>query len=326
MKVNIGEILSKSWKIIWKFKVLWLFGILAGCSTSSGNRFNYNTNSSDWNSSTRQMPDYFQRFFNMQPGHMFQSFFQQYTALIAVMIVLMCVLWLVFFFLGFVGKTGLIKGAAQADGGAESLKFGPLWKESMPYFWKIAGLNLMITLPVTILIIILLTGMAVAGYFSFKDGSPSMGMGALLVVAMGFFVMVLCVIGIISFILNMILDQAQNALILENKGIIEAWVRGWNIFKSAWVTFVVLAIIMAIIGGVAGLIMSIPLVTIMIPAGIGLAINKGKDIFVPIAIAAGMFILYMPVLMVLSGILQSYSQTVWTLTFLRLTAPKTQAE
>ena len=32
--MNYGEILSKAWKIIWKNKILWLFGILAGCSAS----------------------------------------------------------------------------------------------------------------------------------------------------------------------------------------------------------------------------------------------------------------------------------------------------
>jgi hypothetical protein len=33
MKFNIdlGEIITKSWKITWKFKVLWIFGILSGC-------------------------------------------------------------------------------------------------------------------------------------------------------------------------------------------------------------------------------------------------------------------------------------------------------
>ena len=38
--MDIGDVLSQSWKIIWKHKVLWIFGLLAGCgtaSTSTGN-------------------------------------------------------------------------------------------------------------------------------------------------------------------------------------------------------------------------------------------------------------------------------------------------
>ena len=34
--MNFGEILTKAWKIIWKFKVLWIFGILASCGQGGG--------------------------------------------------------------------------------------------------------------------------------------------------------------------------------------------------------------------------------------------------------------------------------------------------
>jgi len=33
--MDFGEILSKAWKTIWKHKILWLFGLLAGCSAAS---------------------------------------------------------------------------------------------------------------------------------------------------------------------------------------------------------------------------------------------------------------------------------------------------
>ncbi len=32
MNFNFGEVLSRAWQIIWKHKVLWIFGILASCS------------------------------------------------------------------------------------------------------------------------------------------------------------------------------------------------------------------------------------------------------------------------------------------------------
>ena len=34
--MNYSEILSRAWQIIWKHKVLWIFGILAGCANSGG--------------------------------------------------------------------------------------------------------------------------------------------------------------------------------------------------------------------------------------------------------------------------------------------------
>jgi len=32
--MNYGDILEKTWKIIWKHKILWLFGVLAGCGAA----------------------------------------------------------------------------------------------------------------------------------------------------------------------------------------------------------------------------------------------------------------------------------------------------
>ena len=34
--MDIGEVLSRAWQIIWKHKVLWIFGILAGCASGGG--------------------------------------------------------------------------------------------------------------------------------------------------------------------------------------------------------------------------------------------------------------------------------------------------
>jgi len=40
--MDYGEVLSKAWQITWKYKVLWIFGILAGCGGQFGNNsFNY---------------------------------------------------------------------------------------------------------------------------------------------------------------------------------------------------------------------------------------------------------------------------------------------
>jgi hypothetical protein len=34
--MDFGYVLKRAWEIIWKFKVLWIFGILASCGQASG--------------------------------------------------------------------------------------------------------------------------------------------------------------------------------------------------------------------------------------------------------------------------------------------------
>lgn len=44
--MDFGEVLKKAWKIIWKFKVLWIFGILSSCGQSGGGSGGSSANSS----------------------------------------------------------------------------------------------------------------------------------------------------------------------------------------------------------------------------------------------------------------------------------------
>ena len=51
-----------------------------------------------------------------------------------------------FYFLGVIGKIALIKGTYKAEGGAESIGFGELFSESLPYFWRVFGLAFIVGL------------------------------------------------------------------------------------------------------------------------------------------------------------------------------------
>ena len=153
--MDYGEVLSKAWKIAWKFKVLWIFGILAGCGQSRGGSFNFNnsfqTNGNGFSNSTPNLPpammSQLYRFV-----HLFDdpSFIWKFAA---VVIAVICVIVIVEIFLGTIGRIGLIKGSAEADAGAEKFAFGELWKESTPYFWRVFWLSFLIGAPFAIAII-----------------------------------------------------------------------------------------------------------------------------------------------------------------------------
>jgi hypothetical protein len=324
IKINLGEILTKSWKIIWKFKVLWIFGILAGCGGANGNRFNYNSgsgNSGGSSGSTGSVPEPFRRFMDMQPEQAMREFLGQYAAIIVGVILLLCVLWFLFYFLGMMGKTGLIKGASKADGGAESMSFAELWTESTPYFWRMFGLNLLIGLPFFLLFVILLAVFGFAGFAAFRGGMSNVGIGVILVGMLGVFFAVICVISILSLIVGMVVEQVQNAIVLEDLGVFPALSRGWEVFKSGVLSVVVIAIILGIISWIIGLIIAIPLIAIIIPVGIGMIAAGTQNFFVPLVLGGCCFIIYLPILLTANGILTSYAQSVWTLTYRRLTAP-----
>ena len=47
MNFNFGEVLTRAWQIIWKHKVLWIFGFLAGCG-QGGTNFRGNSSERGW--------------------------------------------------------------------------------------------------------------------------------------------------------------------------------------------------------------------------------------------------------------------------------------
>ena len=119
--------------------MLWIFGIFAGCARGGGG----GTGGRKWGRNR----------IGNQPFPQLEQFFQQIGQwiednpwIVAIFVLGVIVLVLVSIFRGTLGRIGLIKGTYQAERGAERLNFGELFSESMPYFWRVFGLALLIGL------------------------------------------------------------------------------------------------------------------------------------------------------------------------------------
>src|SRR5262245_37382407 len=135
MNFNFGEVLTRAWQIVWKHRVLWIFGILASCGRGGGG--NGGGNSAGNNGFDGSGP-------NLPPQMMqwFQWMQENIATFIAIVLAIVCVIWIIATFLSIIGRIGLIRGTAQVEGGTENLIFGQLFSESMPYFWRMFVLSL----------------------------------------------------------------------------------------------------------------------------------------------------------------------------------------
>ncbi len=303
MNFNFGEVLTRAWQHVWKHKVLWIFGILAsfargsgGGSGNSGGQSNYQSDG-DFPFSGGQ----FEQGMN-QAG----QFLQENLWIIILASCGIILLSVVFFALGMMGRIGLIKGIAQAENGAASLQFGELWSESMPFFGRIFGLNFLIGLAFFVILIpFILLGVATAG------------IGLLCILPL------ICLLIPVGLVLSVVVEQAQAAIVLEDLGILDGLKRGWEISKANVGPLFVMAIILGIGGGIIGTVVALPLILAVIPVVIG-AGSLGETL-TPVYIAAACCLAYMPVLLLLNGILTAYIQSVWALTYMRFTKPKAEA-
>lgn len=314
--MDYGEILSRAWKIIWKHKVLWIFGILASCSGGgNNNRFNINQNNGgqSGNFPGSLPPGVEQWLRGVGDG--------QWVTIAVIAVVLICLLSLLSAFLVTMGKIGLIHGASQADQDETvHLTLGGLFSSSLRYFWRVFLLNLI----VTVITLVVVLAFAVIGFVVFggmaglnANGNSNslaagMGLGVML------FVLCLCCIFIpISIVVSVILEMAYLAIITEDLSIGAGLSRGWEVLKANLGHVVLLWLILGLgIGFIGGLIISVPFLMVAAPAmlamlGEGAARNAG------IGISLICCAIYLPIMLVLRGILESYIRVAWALAYRR---------
>ena len=306
MNFNFGEVLTRAWQIIWKHKVLWVFGILASCGRGGAGNGGGGSNTG-YNYSSSDLPP--------QVLHWFQNIAENWQTFLAVGIGIICTIWVLVIFLSTVGRIGLIRGTAQADAEAESIIFGQLFSESMPYFWRMFGLALIVAVPILIVVGTLFAGIMVFA-ISVSGGNDAgifgvIGMIPILIGCMCLFIPIMFVIGII-------IRQAQNAIVLEDMAVLPSISRGWEVFRTNLGPVFVMAIILAIIGFVVGLVIAIPVFLVVFPTVIAFVLGQGQS-FTPLIFMGICMCIYIPVALVLQGILTSYTESAWTLTYMRLT-------
>ena len=300
---NFGEVLTRAWKNIWKHRVLWIFGILAGCARGGGG----SGGSGGGGNSRFQTGDL--PFSGGRIGQVMEQtgqYLKDNLWIILVVILVLMLLGLISFALGMIGRVGMIKGTVLAENGAERIAFGEVWSDSLPYFWRIFGLNFLVGLAIIVLIIpFVLLGVVTAG------------------VGLVCLIPILCLLVPVGWALSIIIEQAQAAIVLEDLSIVGGFKRGWQIVKSNPGPVVVMSLILGIGGAVAGGVIAIPLIIAFIPIIVGF--GSLRETFAPLYIALACCLAYAPVLIILNGIMTAFIQSAWALTFMKLAQPKEDA-
>jgi hypothetical protein len=293
--MDIGFVLSRAWQIIWKHKILWVFGILASCSSTNYGTSNYRA------SYQGEISPNLQYTFSQIPEW-------QIAVIVGIAILVILLLVVIGIFLGTMGRIGLIRGTLQAEQGSSKLLFGELFSGGLPYFWRVFGVNLLIGLGLAVLFILF-------GIFALIGAVLTLGIGLICLIPL------FCLLIPFSWLVSVFLEQVDIAIVVEDLGIMDGLQRGWDVVKANLGMIIVMGLILYVgVGLIGGFIIGIPIAAIIAPAVIG-AINGAQRALQGGLIITGLcLIVYIPVAIVLYGILQSYIKTAWTLTYLRLTS------
>jgi hypothetical protein len=294
MNFNFGEVLTRAWQIVWKHKVLWIFGVFAACSRGNGGGSGGGGGGGGAAGPGGQPFPQLQQTFD-QIG----QWVNENPWIVAVFVLLILVFVVLAIFLGTIGRVGLIRGTYQAERGAERLVFGELFSESTPYFWRVFGLSLLIGLLFLLILLPLIL-----------FGALTAGIGFVCLLPL------ICILVPVGFAVSVIVEQANAAIVLENLSIMDGLRKGWDVVRKNVGTMIALALILFIGAAVVGFIFAIPIFVAVVPVIVGAASNNTNPLWFSLACCA----LYFPILLLLTGILTAYVQTVWALAYMRLTA------
>jgi hypothetical protein len=306
MNLDIGATLSRAWRITWNNKILWLLGILAGCGGGSGN-FQFRGGGGGGGGGVP----------GGQPGNLppeIQRFFDQLdpSVVTAVVIGLICLgllLALVAIALGVIGRGGLIGGVQRANAQGK-VSFGEAWNIGLKHFWTLFIIGLVVGLVTFLAVVLTVVPGAIFTAVTF-------GLGALCLVPL------ICVLSILSIILGIVAYFAQIAAVVENLGVSAALSRAWQIIQANLGSIIVLGLILIVLSGIIGFVLALPFIAIVVPAVFGfiaLANGDAPALGNTSLIVAGLcFVIYLPILILLQGILQTWVTAAWTLAYEQFT-------
>ncbi|TLN02683.1 hypothetical protein FDZ74_15140, partial [bacterium] len=216
--MDFGEILSRAWRIVWKYKILWVFGIFAGlvsqASTGAGNRsfgsggIRYSFDMGDF--SNGRWPAFMQDF-----GYNIERYFRDMPVWFWVVLgVSLFILAIGFWLLSIYGRAGLVRGASDGDEDAP-MTFGGLFGKASHYFGRLFLFDLLIFVGGLVLTVGI--GLALVTF-----GVLTLGIGLLCLIPL------LCLAVPAGWVLAIYLTQVQVALVSEDLGVWEAFARAWK--------------------------------------------------------------------------------------------------
>jgi hypothetical protein len=317
--MKYDEVLSRAWKIVWRFKALWVFGVLASCARASSGSSGSSSGGGGGSSLLPQSgvlaaPD------TQFPRQIYQwmlTFQRTWEAepwviilIILALFSLVFVLVVVGMFAGTMGRVGVVRGAWLAEEGEEKLGFGRIWRASLPYFWRVFFLILLtygvITLVISVLLVpfILLTVL-----------TAGVAVIILLPILLPFSLLAL----VFFFGIRVWIEQTIVAIVGENLGLFAAMERAWKLLIAKPWPQLVIGLIVTIGEGVVSFALIIPFFLVFLPFLVSILFETKVALTIGAGLSGLTLLVYLPIVFAACGLMYAYIGAVWTLTFRQLT-------
>jgi len=281
--MRYGELISQAFRITWRNRYLWFFGLFAG-STSIGFQGNFSTDTDS---------------LDVDPA-----------VIIAVAAVIL-VLFVVYVLLGSIAQGGLADSVAAIARG-ERRGFGSTWRAGASRFWRVLGYGALLFLvgPGLFLAVAVPLGAIVAAGFLLTD-SVVVHVFVLLPAGLAALVALLA----LALPFPAIAQFGLRALVLEGERLVGSLRRGWRIFRGNIGKSLLLILIQQGIGFGVAIVLVVAAFALIVPVVILVVLAPA---WAAIALGAVEAVVVVPLALALFGALGAFNHALWTLAYLQL--------
>ena len=319
--MDYGNILRRSWDVIWNHKFMLVLGFLAalgsGVSGSGGgNSANYTFDGTEFDA----IPQISENL-----GAVLAAAGVVVAGLLCFFFIVAIVLWLV----RLTAQAGMIDAAYRLDAG-EKVTFGEAISAGWHKLGRMIGLNIVLFgvffLMAMIGVVVLALGIgATAAGAAASEGDIGVLLGGL---GMGIFALIcclMCVFLLVAIVANVLYPFAQRAAILEDMGVIASIGRGWQVIKENLGEVIILLLLFMLLGFLVGAVtfaVFIPIAALsFIPMGIRL-FSGGTFEVMDIVLASGGLLCMVLFGAAINAILVAFRSSVFTLAYGEFTSKK----
>jgi len=342
--MDYGALIRQAWAITWRYRFLWLLGVLAGGavglpSFNGGGGGGWRTDQRDIEQVSPTLAAF---------GQQVATWAELHVGLLIGLAILGLGLLLVLLVLSFIAQGGMAQATADLGTGHTS-SLGRAWSAGVHLFWRFVGLWLLLIAAGIVIAAVVGAIVAAVAVVTFTGLAPGVGIGVAAVlaaavvvsfvaivlrvtrdtrvprwlVAVGailFALPIFTVVLVVGLTLSIVVAFAQRAIVVEDIGPIAALQSGWRLTRAhvgesllTWLVNLGLAIATGITVGL-GLVGAL-----IVLGGIGALVFAVAGLTAPTIayISLGGLVLLIGIL-TLAGIANAFFWTFWTLAYLRL--------
>lgn len=350
--MDYSSMIRQAWTITWRYRFLWLLGVLAGGAVGvpglgggGGGNTGWRLERSDLERMNASLPVTAQEIGNWMSANIGLLLG---LALLGALIILLLII------LSFIAQGGMAQATANLLNGQPS-SLSTAWSAGMRLFWQYVGLWL-ILVAATIVIAACVGVIVAAAVAGFASNQPLIAASLAIVVYLGivlgfvlavlrvtresdiprwvvvlasalFALPIVTVLLVVALMLSIVVAFAQRAIALENIGPLAAMRSGWQLAQAhlgetllTWLVNLGLALASGIV------LVTVALAALVLLAGVGAVVVSVVGFSAPTVLYAAIAgILFLAAVLTAAGIANTFFWTFWTLVYLRLRGGATHA-